>query len=164
MNCQNCGAPMKLEPGRRYFICEYCTSLYFPEEGEDGLRVLGTQLETGCPVCRLPLVLAWIGDTEVGHCTRCRGSLLPQQSFLVTINYLRAGASLPPAPLQPLNREELQRKLSCPRCRQPLDTHPYGGPGNVVVDNCPRCHLIWLDYRELTRIVSAPGRDRRKWF
>src|SRR5690606_1452144 len=80
MNCQNCGAPMKLEPGRRYFICEYCTSLYFPEEGEDGLRVLGTQLETGCPVCRLPLVLAWIGDTEVGHCTRCRGSLLPQQS------------------------------------------------------------------------------------
>ncbi len=154
---------MQLEPRRRFFSCQYCASLHFPQEGEDGLRVLGTESGLDCPLCRLPLALAWIGETEVQHCTRCRGSLLPQAAFLTTLNYLRAAASGPPAPLQPLDRQELERRLLCPQCRAPLDTHPYGGPGNVVVDNCPRCHLIWLDYRELTRIVSAPGRDRGKW-
>jgi Zn-finger nucleic acid-binding protein len=39
-------------------------------------------------------------------------------------------------------------------------THPYYGPGNVVIDNCAECDAIWLDFGELKQIVSAPGRDR----
>jgi hypothetical protein len=42
-----------------------------------------------------------------------------------------------------------------------MDTHPYYGPGNVVVDNCARCAVIWLDCGELAAIRDAPGRDRR---
>jgi Zn-finger nucleic acid-binding protein len=41
-----------------------------------------------------------------------------------------------------------------------MDTHPYYGPGNVVIDNCGRCGLVWLDFGELDRIISAAGRDR----
>jgi Zn-finger nucleic acid-binding protein len=37
--------------------------------------------------------------------------------------------------------------------------HPYGGPGNVNIDTCERCSVIWLDRNELRRIVLAPDRS-----
>ena len=36
-----------------------------------------------------------------------------------------------------------------------MDTHPYGGPGNIVIDNCAGCELNWLDYGELQRVGRA---------
>ena len=39
-------------------------------------------------------------------------------------------------------------------------THPYFGPGNVVIDSCEHCELVWLDFGELQQIVDAPGKDR----
>jgi hypothetical protein len=41
-----------------------------------------------------------------------------------------------------------------------MSTHPYFGPGNVVIDNCEACELAWLDFGELAQIVDAPGKDR----
>ena len=38
--------------------------------------------------------------------------------------------------------------------------HPYGGPGNVNIDTCERCSVIWLDRNELRRIALAPDRAR----
>jgi Zn-finger nucleic acid-binding protein len=43
-----------------------------------------------------------------------------------------------------------------------MDTHPYGGPGNVIIDDCERCEVNWLDYGELQRIVRAPERHYRE--
>jgi Zn-finger nucleic acid-binding protein len=40
-----------------------------------------------------------------------------------------------------------------------MDTHFYAGPGNVIVDSCDGCSLIWLDRGELTRIAHAPDGD-----
>jgi Zn-finger nucleic acid-binding protein len=37
-----------------------------------------------------------------------------------------------------------------------MDTHPYGGPGNVIIDTCENCSVNWLDHGELQRIVRAP--------
>jgi hypothetical protein len=37
-----------------------------------------------------------------------------------------------------------------------MDTHFYGGPGNVVIDSCENCCLTWLDGGELKRIATAP--------
>jgi len=42
--------------------------------------------------------------------------------------------------------------LTCPNCQQRMDTHPYFGGGNVVVDTCEGCGLIWLDAGELAII------------
>jgi Zn-finger nucleic acid-binding protein len=41
-----------------------------------------------------------------------------------------------------------------------MDVHPYYGPGNIVIDSCSACDLIWLDHGELQQITDAPGRDR----
>jgi Zn-finger nucleic acid-binding protein len=37
-----------------------------------------------------------------------------------------------------------------------MDAHFYAGPGNVVIDSCEDCCLIWLDRGKLMRIVHAP--------
>jgi Zn-finger nucleic acid-binding protein len=36
-----------------------------------------------------------------------------------------------------------------------MQNHFYGGPGNLVIDTCERCHLNWLDPGELRRIARA---------
>lgn len=163
MNCQNCGAPMKLDLHRRSFTCPYCTSVFFPEESADGIRNSGVPGKVACPLCRIPMLLAWIDTTEVLYCGKCRGLFIPQGAFLVTLRYLRARPVTAPADPVRFNPEELKRALHCPLCNRRMDTHPYGGPGNVVVDNCLTCNMLWLDYRELNRITSAPGRDRADW-
>ena len=40
-----------------------------------------------------------------------------------------------------------------------MDNHPYGGGGNVYIDSCEPCSVIWLDGGELRRIVMAPDRE-----
>ena len=60
----------------------------------------------------------------------------------------------------PLERRQLQRTLACPRCTGRFETYAHSGPGNVVIDNCTKCDMIWLDFGEMRRIVDAPGKDR----
>ena len=52
--------------------------------------------------------------------------------------------------------EELRRRVQCPRCHKPMDTHPYHAGGNAVIDTCERCHLVWLDAGELAEIGRYP--------
>jgi Zn-finger nucleic acid-binding protein len=49
--------------------------------------------------------------------------------------------------------------LGSPQCGEEMDKHPYGGGGNVIIEDCERCSLNWLDYGELERIVQAPDRE-----
>jgi Zn-finger nucleic acid-binding protein len=49
--------------------------------------------------------------------------------------------------------------MNCPQCSRPMNTHLYGGPGNIIIDNCEPCSLNWLDDGELQRIVGAPDRQ-----
>jgi Zn-finger nucleic acid-binding protein len=42
-----------------------------------------------------------------------------------------------------------------------MDTHPYGGGGNAVIDSCFVCRLVWLDAGELTVLERyVPPRPR----
>jgi Zn-finger nucleic acid-binding protein len=161
VSCENCGAPMTVVPGRDYFTCEYCGSYAFPRLSPDGVVVLGEAGDVDCPLCATTLVRASVAGVRVLHCANCRGILADQEAFLTVVRFLRAQVSGEPDPVRPLNREDLQREIACPYCGQRMDTHPYYGPGNVVIDNCARCGVIWLDYGELAVIRDAPGRDRQ---
>jgi Zn-finger nucleic acid-binding protein len=162
VNCQHCGAPMKLFRERGYFFCEHCGAFHFPPASSDGVRLLGEAHEgMACPVCRAPLLLATLDDRYHGYrCGTCRGMLFLRSSFRQAIQSRRARALEPADPPRQLPREELARRLACPRCAQPMHTHPYYGPGNTVIDTCEPCDLIWLDPGELEQIIHAPGRDR----
>jgi Zn-finger nucleic acid-binding protein len=163
MNCTNCGAAMELVESRRYFQCRHCGTFHFPDGTEaDGIRIVGTPADApACPVCKVPMAHALLdGDHPVDFCASCRGALLPRATFAGVINKRRAWATDPPAEPIPLDRRDLARELACPRCRRRFDTYPHYGPGNVVIDSCTSCDLVWLDFGEIRQIVDAPGRDR----
>jgi len=158
LNCENCGAPLKLEPERHYLFCEYCNALYFPKESPEGLYLLGAPSQLDCPLDHQALVLARIAHFEVLACPQCKGLLLDMVDFLPVLEYLRLRYPERRRPPQAFNSKELDRELRCPHCASEMETYPYGGPGNVVLDNCMECGILWLDYDEISRIVQSPER------
>ena len=108
---------------------------------------------------------AALASQRIRYCERCRGMLIPMSTFMALVQQLRAGRDGPAAIPHAPDTRDLQRRIDCPQCHQRMDTHFYGGPGNIVIDDCSRCHLNWLDHGELVRIVRAPDRslDEGAW-
>jgi Zn-finger nucleic acid-binding protein len=156
MNCPNCGAPMRLLEDDECMTCEYCKTLQIPTKNKDGVGLLGEASNLSCPVCAVPLDKAVIDHRRILYCTSCGGSLIPMSTFVSVIDDLRSqqgGAFENPRTPDP---QRLRRRILCPQCKQAMDTHYYGGGGNVIIDDCSRCELNWLDSGELTHIVRAP--------
>ena len=156
---------MQLFERRGYWFCAHCGTFAFIAGPDDrGVRTIEAAGAGACPRCRGSLSSALLdGRRGVHHCPQCRGLLLPRSAFVEAVERRRAEASGPPAPPVPLDPRELAESVPCPSCAQTMDVHPYLGPGNVVIDSCVRCDLIWLDRRELNQITDAPGRDRGTW-
>lgn len=156
-NCPACGAPLTSCPDTDGYRCSYCHSVFFPGRQDDGVEVPDEPSDPNlnCPVCFQPLVKASLAKTVVLYCTQCRGLLTPMEIVFDLIEELRSGVDRP-AVQTPGDRDEMKRVLQCPKCNRRMDTHFYAGPGNVVVDACDQCSLIWFDCGELTRIARAP--------
>ena len=162
MNCRNCGAAMDLHTARHYFFCGHCGSFAFPESAtDDGVKVLQPDAGTSCPVCDKPLAAAVIdARIDARQCEHCRGVLLSRANCATIVEQRRLWAATPPVMPVPLDPRELERRLMCPDCAGDMSTHPYYGPGSVVIDTCQTCHVVWLDFGELRQITDAPGKDR----
>ena len=162
MNCDKCGAPLVLHRERDYYHCEHCGAFYFPNSSPDGTRVLGENPEgIKCSLCQIPFNMVTFDDHYRGYqCSRCQGILFTRTTFRETIETRRARATTPPEPPSRYDQKEMKRRLNCPICTREMSAHYYMGPGNIVVDTCNHCDVIWLDYGELGRVVNAPGRDR----
>jgi Zn-finger nucleic acid-binding protein len=161
MSCPSCGAPMRLDENKDYFECCYCKSLYVPNKNEDGVQVLGEPASLGCPVCAVPLVHAAAAGMRFLYCVRCRGMLVPMSIFVALVEDYRAQLGAPSIVQSPADSRDLRRRLNCPCCHGRMDTHPYYGPGNVVIDSCSKCFVNWLDHNELMRVVRSPDRHFR---
>ena len=146
MHCSNCGAPLNYIEHMDYFHCEYCDSLSFPENDLNAVRITGQPTQFYCPICMIHLNEAPIVENDMLYCGKCRGILINVLSFMKVVKYLRDNTTKPPVDPPPMNPENLKRQIMCPQCNEKMDTHPYGGPGNIVIDNCPRCKVNWLDY------------------
>jgi Zn-finger nucleic acid-binding protein len=154
---------MELFAARGYFFCRYCGSFYFPESANDqGVRVVAdAQGPLPCPACRKDLATAMLdGTQQVQYCRNCRGLLMSRGSFGNVIRLRRAWATGPPVNPVALSQDDLKRVVYCPNCKTRMATYPYYGPGNVVIDACDACNVVWLDFGELKQIVDAPGQDR----
>jgi Zn-finger nucleic acid-binding protein len=146
---------MRLKPDGDSYKCDYCHNVFLPEKSDDGVRVLGDTSSQACPICNIPLANAAMGTICILYCTKCQGMLVSMQVFSDLIDKLQAQqrrTAVQPAP----DGSDLQRKINCPQCHHRMDTHFYAGPGNVVIDSCEDCSLIWLDRGELLHIVHAP--------
>lgn len=156
MNCPNCGAPMRIKDDADYLICDYCETPHFPDPNSDGVRVLGVEAEFSCPICAVSLVHASVARERIFYCQRCRGMLISMNVFSEIVADLRSRRETTADPAHPPDWKDLDRRIQCPRCRVTMDTHPYCGPGNIIIDTCEPCVLNWLDYGELDRVVLAP--------
>ena len=153
MNCNGCGAAMTPVSNRNHFYCAHCSSYYFPQETGDGVCPSGDATTVACPICTdKPLQTALIDGEPVCYCDHCRGFLTNVDTFGVIVVKRRASHGRHGPHPGPFDPAELQRVIKCPSCKHPMEAHPYFGGGNVVVDTCERCRLIWLDAGELAVI------------
>lgn len=159
-NCPACGAPLTVRPDTEGFECGYCHTVFFPGEQHDGVAVCSEPSESklNCPICFQPLVSANIAKIPILFCNQCQG-LLSAMPVLPALIDERRSVVERAAVQTPADRGDLKRVIQCPKCNARMDTHFYAGPGNVVVDTCDGCLLIWLDRGELTRIAHAPDED-----
>ena len=133
-----------------------------PEPAADGVRVSGRPGHQ-CPVCKQALLGAVLDDREhIEVCERCKGILMRRQAFAETLTAKRRAAETPSVTPLPADRTDLERRIGCPSCAAPMITDWYYGPGNIVIDTCTACDIVWLDAGELRRAIDAPGRDRRR--
>jgi Zn-finger nucleic acid-binding protein len=161
--CPACGAPITPKPDTEGYKCDYCHAVFFPGEEDDGVVVsaeaadaaANPPIDQACPVCSVPLVQAAIAKIPVLFCSQCHGLLMPMNELPSLTDASRAGDHKP-AVQTPPDPSELKRTIQCPKCNRRMDTHPYAGPGNVIIDSCGECWLLWLDRGELTRIAHAP--------
>lgn len=150
MNCPNCGAALELVANRPVLHCKYCESTHVPDESIDGLIALDEDHKDDCPCCGVRLKVGGVEGKAVAYCPECRGLLTSATNFAAILGRRRAKTrGMDPNPVG-FDPSELNRKTACPKCRRRMDTHPYGGGGNAVIDSCLVCRLVWLDAGELT--------------
>ena len=161
MNCENCNTTMPKVHGQNHFECRPCNAFHFPtsiEEAEDSLQATGKMTEFQCCKCDQPLELGKLRNMlDVCFCDNCRGFVIDSESLGEVITELRRNYDGEDDKPRPINPDDLDAQHPCPACAEPMDAHPYYGPGNVVIDTCQHCKLGWLDHGELATIVRAPG-------
>jgi len=152
---------MALHATRPCWACAHCGGLVCPEAAADGVRVTGERGHA-CPICDVPLTRAVLDDRDaIECCERCKGILMARRAFVVTLTARRRDARTPSVTPAPADARELERRIACPNCAARMITDWYYGPGNIIIDTCPACDLVWLDAGEMRRVVDAPGGDRR---
>jgi Zn-finger nucleic acid-binding protein len=154
MKCDGCGASMRMDRNQGVFVCDYCGTQAIPPEGDDGVHILGVT-KIACPVCATVLADGAIESHCMRYCQHCRGMLVAMDDFLAD---LRARRDWPAQVLAPRGSDN-GRVLACPNCGRQMEEYPYGGGGNVNIDSCESCGLLWLDRGELRRIAAAPDRE-----
>jgi Zn-finger nucleic acid-binding protein len=147
---------MRLKDDADYLLCDYCQTLHFPDPNSDGVRVLGVKAEISCPICAISLTHASVARERIFYCERCRGMLIAMDVFTEIVDDLRSRREICVDLAHPPDWKALDREIHCPTCSATMDTHPYCGPGNIIIDTCESCAVNWLDYGELDRVVRAP--------
>ena len=170
MTCEHCGASMILLPNHGYFFCEYCGSFHFPEStlGEIAVReavevLIDSEGDIECPKCQETLMSAVIDGWKGWRCEKCRGILTYQESFWEIVKERRLKTVASHERPQPLDPEELKRRIQCPCCKEMMETHPYYGPGQFIIETCRFCTLIWLDFGEFGKAIYAPKTEPTWW-
>jgi Zn-finger nucleic acid-binding protein len=161
MNCPGCGAPLEPAGDLNSSPCPQCVGTPAPEDDSDGVRVVGEPVGALCPLCRVPLASALAEGETVCYCDSCRGFLAETDTFGIIVIRRRARRGPGANRTDPFDPAELKRALACPNCHERMETHPYYGGGNAVVDTCEGCCLIWLDAGELAVIGSYTPHDHR---
>lgn len=146
---------MNVEANQDFFHCEYCGGYDFPNPNQDGVALLDEVSRYACPMCRKPLVSAVVNKIHICSCPNCRGNLIEQSKMLPILRQAQAPDSITADIQHPQDNSERSRIAICPSCQNVMAAYPYGGPGNIMIQGCEQCQLIWLDFGELSKVSRA---------
>ena len=146
---------MQLAGGLTSLRCDYCKAIVCTAPDDQDVRYLDELEELLCPVCGVPLWNASMANVPIRACKKCRGILVTMGASQELIEQARAKRPGSEAPMAD-DGSDLSRKLECPQCHHSMETHFYYGGGQVVMEDCERCELNWLDGGALLRIAHAP--------
>ncbi len=180
LKCGRCGGPLREEARK----CDYCDAeITLEERGLSGVcpmcsaRLLSGArfcMECGveivpqalsairegavCPRCKGTLRSRSVGTTALVECGSCAGIWLSADELericekTDVENLVRRHLSelTPTTPVMPSGGPTY---LPCPTCGQLMNRKNFGTRSGVIVDVC-KPHGVWLDHRELERIVE----------
>ncbi|MCA9082744.1 MAG: zf-TFIIB domain-containing protein [Planctomycetaceae bacterium] len=159
--CHQCGGSAVPVSGREYLQCEYCRTFVFTTDNPlsaDRITSRNASFNVSCPACDGILQQGQVEEHPALYCGTCYGVLLKNEHFGEIIRQRRARRiNCEAEACRPLNPQDYDRSIRCPNCAGHMEAHPYYGPGNVVMDSCHKCHLIWLDHGELRTLERAEG-------
>jgi len=157
IGCDRCGGTTRLSEGQNHYVCQYCSSIIqLSDISMDRVLPAGQATECQCPSCDGMLHTGLMEGHPVLYCSVCFGLLLEHANFGRILDQRQTRrAGFEPAEPRPIDAAAFDRKLFCPGCGDRMESHPYYGPGNIVIDTCTPCGYLWLDHGELTRVEQS---------
>ena len=180
MRCGRCGGRLRVDASK----CDYCEGeITLEERGLSGVcprcyarLLLGARfcMECGveiapqtlravresaaCPRCRGGLRARTVGSVSFAECGSCAGLWIAQEDLEAICNRadeenLAALAIATAVPTRPADRSKGPAYVPCPTCGDLMTRRNFGGSSGVLIDLC-RGHGVWLDHRELGRILA----------
>ncbi len=143
-HCHTCGAPVNTLVSTGRLSCDYCGTVHHlrPEtRSNDRVSWINEDADHACPNCRIPSRGPSLTLEKVEACRQCLGILMVREGFSTVVESRRVqfrGTEERPVLYDPA----LEHSLDCPACRKRMETHPYYGPGNVVIDSRHECALM----------------------
>jgi uncharacterized protein len=103
--------------------------------------------EKNCPECKKSFVLVNAGNTEIDVCRFCKSLWFDSGELMTLTEYARD------VPSEHLRHRK--SKYACPVCSLEMNEYVFRAPGNVLVDQCPERHGVYLESGELARIFKS---------
>lgn len=165
LRCTTCGGTLRCDSRQSSYQCEYCRSVAVVSDAPllvDGILPIDEPLNAPCSSCSGNLQTGQLDGRPILYCAGCFGMLVRRDHFGAIVNERRAKrVGLEQEIMSPIDPSAYARRLRCPSCQGSMETHPYYGPGNVVIDSCAECSLVWLDHGELARVERSAGSRER---
>jgi len=73
---------MHLAAGSDYMQCEYCKNIHIADPDDEGVRLTEEPSALSCPICGDPLWNATLTGVRLQSCRKCRGMLIPMETFV----------------------------------------------------------------------------------
>ena len=111
-----------------------------------------------CPRCEHELELVNQSGVEVDACRRGCGGIWFDAFELEKMDQPDESAEwlLGEMPVDLTVSVDLEQKIDCPRCEGVrLMRQPYPNDHKIVIDRCPSCNGVWLDFGEHTLTPRA---------
>lgn len=175
--CEYCAAEITLEERRLSAVCPKCFARMAGDARfcmECGIAIAPQSIYalpdgSRCPRCKGTLQARSLGTTAVTECSACGGYWLSSEAFVQLCEQAEAehadvaAAARARVPVQPLEAHATIY-VPCVVCSQLMTRKNYGSSSGVIIDLC-REHGVWLDQRELEKIlvfIRAGGLQRER--